>query len=235
MKQALANGGDGSVRIFEGSTLKELRTVALGDDADNIRYDVVSKILWVGYGSGALAGLSLNGDKLSDIPVGEHPESFELEHHGNRIFVNVPRKKQVTVVDRTTRKIVASIGTGPTFGNYPMAFDEVNGRIVVACRFPARLLVLDSATGKTVASLDTIGTADDLFYDAAMHRVYVLGGGGSVVTYSQSGANQYKEINRLETGWGGRTGLFIPELKELLVAIPNQGKQGASLRVFQVQ
>ena len=55
---------------------------------------------------------------------------------------------------------------------------------------------------------------------AAKHRIYVLGGGGFVVTYSQTDANKYPEISRLPTADGGRTGLFIPELKELLVAIP---------------
>jgi DNA-binding beta-propeller fold protein YncE len=192
-------------------------------------------MVWVGYGSGSMAGLNLDGDKVVDIAVGEHPESFELEHHGSKLFVNVPRKKEVAVVDRNTKKVVATFGTGLTLGNYPMAFDKANGRIFAGCRLPARLLVLDAGTGKTVASLDTVSGTDDLFFDAAMHRIYVLGGGGQIVTYSQSSPDQYTEVSRLSTGPGGRTGLFIPELKELLVAIPSKGSQDASLQIYQVQ
>ncbi len=95
--------------------------------------------------------------------------------------------------------------------------------------------MLDAGTGKEVASLDTVSGTDDLFYDAAMHRIYVLGGGGQIVTYSQSSPDQYAEVNRLSTGPGGRTGLFVPELKELLVAIPSKGNQDASLQIYQVQ
>jgi DNA-binding beta-propeller fold protein YncE len=231
----IANGGDGSVRIHDASSLKQLKSVELGDDADNIRYDPASKIVWVGYGSGSMAGLSLGGEKLIDIPIGEHPESFQLESHGSKLFVNVPRKKEVAVVDRRSKKVIATFGTGLALGNYPMAFDEADGRIFAGCRLPARLLVLDAQTGKTVASLDTVSGTDDLFYDAAMHRIYVVGGGGQIVTYSQSGPDQYAEVNRLTTDPGGRTGLFIPELKELLGAIPSKGSQDASLQIYQVQ
>ena len=147
----IANGGDGSVRIYDAGTLKPLKTISFGDDADNIRYDAAVKTIWVGYGRGAIAALDLDGNKLFDVPVGEPPESFALEHSGNRIFVNVPRAYQVAVIDRSARKVVATFGTGLTLGNFPMAFDETNSRIFVGCRLPARLLVLDSASGKTVA------------------------------------------------------------------------------------
>jgi len=231
----IANGGDGSVRIYDARTLKPLRTISLGDDADNIRYDAPTRTVWVGYGRGALAALDLDGNKLFDVAVGEHPESFALEHRGNRIYVNVPLAKQVAVVDRSARKVVATFGTGLTLGNFPMAFDEADSRIFVGCRLPARLLVLDSASGNTVASLDTVGTTDDLFYDAAKHRIYVLGGGGHIVTYTQSDANTYSEISRISTGPGGRTGLFIPEQSLLLVAIPRSDSKDAAVLVYQVQ
>jgi DNA-binding beta-propeller fold protein YncE len=231
----IANRGDGSVRIYEASTLKQIKIVSLGDNADNIRYDAASKTIWVGYGSGAVAALDFDGNKLFDIPVGAHPEAFALEKSGNKMFVNVPSKKEVAVIDRDTRKLIGSYETGLTAGNYPMALDEANGRLFVGCRVPARLLVLDAANGKAVAELDTVSVTDDLFYDAAKHRIYVLGEEGFVVTYNQANANTYSEISRIPTSTGGRTGLFIPELGKLLVAIPRKGSQDAFVQVYQVQ
>ncbi len=231
----IANGGDGSIRIYDAATLKPLKNISLGDDADNIRYDAARRIVWVGYGRGALAALDLDGNRLFDVAVSEHPESFALEHRGDRIFVNVPRAKQVAVVDRSARKVVATFGTGLTLENFPMAFDEADSRIFVGCRLPAKLLVLDSASGKTVASLDTVSTTDDLFYDAAKHRIYVLGGGGYIFTYTQSNADTYSEISRIATGPGGRTGLFIPEQGLLLVATPPNDSKDAAVLVYQVQ
>ena len=181
-----------------------------------------------------MAALDLDGNNLLDIPVGEHPEGFQLQHHGTKMFVNIPRKKQVAVLDRSAKKIITTFGTGDTTQNYPMAFDEANLRIFIGCRLPARLLVLDSSTGREVAALDTVSTTDDLFYDATKHRIYVLGGGGFVVIYDQSDANTYSENSRLATSPGARTGLFIPELSELLVAVPRKGNQDAFVAVYEV-
>lgn len=231
----IANGGDGSVRIYDGGTLQPLKRIELGDDADNIRYDAAQKTVWIGYGNGALAALDINGKKLFDIPIGGHPESFVLAEHGSRIFVNVPRNKQVAVVDRTTEKVVATYTTGTDLSNYPMAFDETGARLFLGCRQPARLLVLNAATGTPVADLDTVTNTDDLFYDATRRRVYVLGGGGYVVIYSQLSVDNYAELSRMPTAPGGRTGLFVPAWNELLVAVPHINTQNAALQIYKPQ
>ncbi len=49
-----ANGADGSLRVFDGSSFQLLKTISWGDDADNVRYDPREERIYVGYGSGAL-------------------------------------------------------------------------------------------------------------------------------------------------------------------------------------
>src|SRR5882724_8341173 len=51
----VANAGDGSVRLFEGSDYKTTGLIELGSDADNIRIDAAANRIFVGYGNGALA------------------------------------------------------------------------------------------------------------------------------------------------------------------------------------
>jgi hypothetical protein len=51
--------------------------------------------------------------------------------------------------------------------NYPMALDEAHHRLLIGCRRPARMLVIDTETGKQTASVEIVGDTDDLFYDAA--------------------------------------------------------------------
>jgi YVTN family beta-propeller protein len=48
----VANGKDGSVRIFDASSYAPLNTLNYGDDADNLRYDSGRKRIYVGYGGG---------------------------------------------------------------------------------------------------------------------------------------------------------------------------------------
>jgi hypothetical protein len=45
----------------------------------------------VGYGKGALRIVdTASGQTVGDIPLPGHPESFQLEQRGSRVFVNVP-------------------------------------------------------------------------------------------------------------------------------------------------
>jgi len=58
--------------------------------------------------------------------------------------------------------------------NFPMALDEPNHRLFIGCRKPARLIVLDTETGKSVTDLAASGDMDDLFYDAIRTQLYSL-------------------------------------------------------------
>ncbi len=62
-----------------------------GDDADNLRYDSDRKRIYVGHGSGALGEIDEQGNKVGEIKLDAHPESFQLEkdtpredHHRQR-------------------------------------------------------------------------------------------------------------------------------------------------------
>src|SRR5262249_20175161 len=50
----VANGGDGLLRMFEGVQYRALEPMHVGDDADNLRFDPESNLLYVAYGEGAL-------------------------------------------------------------------------------------------------------------------------------------------------------------------------------------
>src|SRR3984885_2127619 len=52
---AVANGGDGTVRLFRGADLVPAGKAEFGEDADNLRFDARTGLLVVGYGSGGLA------------------------------------------------------------------------------------------------------------------------------------------------------------------------------------
>ncbi|HEY2148655.1 MAG TPA: YncE family protein, partial [Pirellulales bacterium] len=187
---AVANDKDGSVRLFDGKTLAPLKTIELKDDADNVRYDPAVRRFWVGYGDGGLAAIDLtNGEVLADIKLEAHPESFQLEMKGPRIFVNVPHARHIAVIDRDKESIVAKWRVNEAEANFPMALDEADHRLFIGCRKPAMLLVLDTETGKTVAAVGIVGDTDDLFYDAANKRIYVSGGDGRVTVLDQSDAD----------------------------------------------
>ena len=232
----VSNGGAGTLDIYDGQSLRLINKVELKEDPDNIRYDPTTRRAYVGYGKGDGSALGVinaqKNTKAVDIELSGHPESFQLESKGKRIFVNVPTAGHVAVVDREKGAVVDTWPIREAKDNFPMALDETDHRLFVGTRSPAKLLVLDTDTGKTVSSLDSSGDADDIFYDAEAKRIYVSGGEGAVSVFEQTDPDDYKLIGKVDTAEGARTSLFVAQSGTLYVAVPHRGNQQAEVRAF---
>lgn len=227
----VASGGDGSCRLYDATTFKLVRSVDCKDDADNVRVDAEAKLVYVGYGSGGLAVVDPEkGTKVGDIALEAHPESFQLESKGRRIFVNVPKAGHVAVVDRDKRAVIATwkLSAG---ANFPMALDEAGRRLFVGCRQPAKLLVFDTESGKETAAVECSGDTDDVFFDASSKRIFVSCGGGFLDVFDASDAAP-KRIAKVPTAAGARTCLYVPDQQRLFLAVPHRDRQQAEIRVF---
>jgi len=227
----VANAGDGSVRIFRADNFEPAGRIDLGEDADNIRVDPASNQIFVGYGNGALAVIDpATASKTASISLKAHPESFQLARSAAQIFVNVPQKREIAVVDRTTAKQTASwpLKSG---GNFPMALDDESQHVMVAFRSPAGLGVFSARDGSAVANVESCGDADDVFADAKRHRVYMSCGSGSLDVFDTERA-AYRHVARIATVSGARTSLFVPELDRLFVAVRANGGAPAAIWIY---
>ncbi len=232
----VASAGDGTCRVLNGETFEQIETVALASDADNVRYDAAKKQIYVGYGSGALAVIDVTTNlHLGDIRLPAHPESFQLEKSGPRIYVNVPEAGGLFVVDRDRRSVVEKWSLGNARANFPMALDETDHRLFVACRRPAELLVYNTTAGKIVAQMPIVADCDDLFYDSIHKRIYASGGEGYLSVVDMNDPDHYTVTAKLPTAAGARTSLFVPELGRLYVAVPHRGSQAAELHVYEAR
>jgi hypothetical protein len=167
--------------------------------------------------------------------LGSHPESFQLEKNSARVYVNLPKSRKIAIVDREKHSIITSWRTGLSLANYPMALDQPDHRLFVVTRYPARLLVLDTASGKIVQTLSAVGDCDDLFFDAARKRIYAIGGEGAISVFAQQDPDHYSELARIPTVKGARTGFFAPELNRLFLGVRKQGTATAAIEVFEAQ
>ena len=232
----VANDKGGICRIYDGKSFQAVGELSFEDDADNVRYDQAMKKIYVGFGSGGIAVVNaLDGKQVGSIKLSAHPEAFQLEKNGSRIFVNVPNSRHVAVIDRDKREVVARWKTDLTFGNFPMALDESNHRLFVGCRLPSRLVVLNTDSGDVVAKIDISGDSDDVFYDSKRHRIYAICGAGKIDIIEQTDPKTYKALTKVDTASGARTGLFVPERDTLFVAVPNRSSQQTEIRSYQVE
>ena len=232
----VTNGGDGSCKVFDANSLGLLDTVKFAADADNIRYEPHTKQVYVGYGAGALGTFDAKtGKHLWDVRLAGHPESFQLEATGPRIFVNVRPANHVAVIDRNKRGVTAIWPLKDGKENFPMALDEANHRLFIGCRNPAKIIIYDTVAGQTIGRIDIAGDIDDVFYDSKAKRLYASCGEGFIYDFQQIDPDHYAVMAKIPTAKGARTSLFVPRQGRLYLAVPHRGDQPAEVRVYAVQ
>ena len=235
---------DGKLFIFDGTSYNLISSIDLGGDTDNVRYDPAAKRVYVGHGDGPDAGIAAvdprtNQRLKEDYKLGAHPESFQLEASGHRIFVNLPDLKRIDVIDRKAGSI--SIWPMTKYqDNFPMALDESDHRLFVGTKTPARLVVLDTNTGQVTAALPSVADTDDLWYDAEYHRIYMPGGQGYISVFDQIGPDRYKLIEKVPSSLGARTAGYTAKIgkkggRRFFLGVPARSGRDAELWIYQAQ
>lgn len=230
----VAEGRGKRVDVLDARTLAPLRQIHGLPDADDVRYDAASRTVLVAYGEGALHLIDADtGRSAGDIRLPGHPEAFEPE--GRRVFVNVPDARQIAIVDRAKRKVVSSWKVPDARENFPMTLDAKDRRLFVGTRVPPEMLVYNIDSGKVVARAPIGRDADDMFFDAARRRVYVICGEGRVDVFRQETSDRYANEGVVRTAPQARTGLFVPQQRTLYVAAPAAGGLTARVLVYRVR
>ena len=106
-KLFVSNGADGKVNVFNATSYKWIDSINFYNDADNIRYDNVSKLIYVGFGGGGIGIINATDNKLlKEIKLPSHPESFQIEKNedvnNNKSSGNKLGKKFMLIHQRTT-------------------------------------------------------------------------------------------------------------------------------------
>ncbi len=238
--------GDNTVVAINGANYEVSKTVELtgGKGAqkrtpDNAAYDPVKHLYYAAIvtGSGNTDGSieivdTKNAKLLGSIPMdGSDPGGLSIEPSGKRLYVAmgdvVRGESHLRVVDLEKRAVAATWDI--TSGQAPHAsgLDAVHHRLFVGSRVkgghryePGRLVVMDTETGKVVQALDSVGGADEVQFDAPSKRIYFVGTTGTLAVFKQVDPDHYQLLGKVPTGAIAKTGLWVPELKRMFIAVP---------------
>jgi len=221
--------------FYDAASYALVKTLDFGAnaDTDNMRYDPVSRRIYVGYGDGARGALAVVDavamERLEEFKLGSHPESFQLERDGSRIFVNLPDQESIGVIDQKTGAVTKWKIPGHT-NAHALALDEAGHRLFAASLQPGRLTVLDTQSGRVVATLPCILGVDDLWFDPTRKRIYAPGA-GAIDVFQQVDPDQYATLARVQVGVGaGSTSFHLKTRTQdsLFMSWPNMLPQGGS-------
>jgi DNA-binding beta-propeller fold protein YncE len=236
----VTDGGDGSVKVYDGEKYQEVARVALSKDADSIGYDISRKYLYVDNG-GSDAGQhystltaldTATNAKLADMRIeSDTIEAVALDNYRPHIYLNDKSGNRVVVLDRLKNKIIEKWPLTLGHQNVAMALDEQRQRLFVGCR-SGQIVVLDSNTGKELQALTIHDGVDDLIYDSLSRRIYASTD-GFVDVFQQTNLDHYEPLGSVSTGAKARTARLVPEINRLFVAVPQTQSTSAHISVLE--
>jgi DNA-binding beta-propeller fold protein YncE len=245
MNEVWVDLGDNTLVAIDASTFEVTKTVELTGgkgaakrDPDNGAYDYARGLYYSGVGTAGLMDgtveiVDTRAAKLvGSIPMhGSDPSAFVLDAAGNRLYVGmgdvVNGESVCKVIDTEQRKVIAEwpITGGPQ--PHVAALDLPHHRLFIGSRLqgghqgePGKLVVMNSDNGKVIQLLDSVGGADEIYFDAPTKRIYFSGSTGAVAVFKQDDADHYELLGKVPTGAEAKTGMWIPELKRYYSAVP---------------
>lgn len=240
----VTDGDQGMLKILRGTDYAEVEHVDGLAGADSGRIDAAAHVLYVVTGGkdvpldySFLVAIDLKTNKkIGELRIeSTHVEALALESSSSRMFVNLTDKHAVAVVDRKAMKEIARWPIGSQADNSPMAYDEAHRRLLIVCRKPGTLLVMDSDSGKVITQIPAAERSDDIAFDAASGRIYVPGGEGYTSVFQQRSPDQYELLAKVTTEPGAKTCLLVPSLARFFVAVsPGETKAMAKVLTFRV-
>jgi DNA-binding beta-propeller fold protein YncE len=255
----VSDRSDGTCKVLSGETYELVKAIKLIVGPDNAAYDPSSQYMYIATG-GRHAGLpytliaivdTATSNHLGDIRVeGANVQAMAFEPAGSKMYAELADKNQVVVIDRQKRAVLTSWPTTPECqGPYAMALDSAHRRLFLGCRMyasqaqwwqPGKMVVFDVDSGRTVATLDAGGGADEMFFDSASQRIYLQGYEGIADVWREIDADHYESIGRVQGGVHGKTSLLVPELKRYYVAVSEhqdvvRGIQGGKIEAGYIE
>ena len=241
----VTDSGRGMSKLLDASTYAVKGVVTLVPGADSIGYDPKENVAYVVTGgkdvdmaTSELAAVDPDtGKKLRAITLQDnHVEAMALETSGNRLFINLTQTNKLAVIDRSSMKIIALWPVRAAEQNAMVAMDEPHHRLFVGCRKPGLVVVMNSDTGAVTNSAPSPLRSDQILFDQTANRLYSPGGEGNVAVYDTSDPDHLKTIAKVPSAPGAKTGILVPERKELILAAsPGDTKAIAKVLTFSVQ
>ncbi|MBS7565710.1 WD40 repeat domain-containing protein [Mucilaginibacter sp. SMC90] len=228
----VATGKDGKVSAVDSHNFQTVKTYTFREKCNNLRYDAQTHQLFVGVGDtfGAIGIIDLRQQTIiGQIPLAGFPKQFELT--AQCIYVNVPGKGMVQVIDRKTSKIIAKWKVSPLNDNVPMVLDREHQLLYIGCA-GGRLVVYDVSSEKQAGSISIHKDVDGIYLDPKRQQLYVSCGEGFIDIIGVD-KQRLASIGQLTTRVGAGTSLFIPQINRYVLAEPQTSDQPAAIRIYQ--
>ncbi|HTB62078.1 MAG TPA: hypothetical protein VK737_00705 [Opitutales bacterium] len=222
----ITDGRGNKVSIFDLKTQKVTKTVDTGNNPDWVMFEASTNEVYVCNGSSKTitAFDAVSGNVTATIDIGGgRPETAMVDPKAGRLFDNLEDKFSMAVIDLKTHKMVENWPAVAGKGASGLAIDLEHHKLFLACADDAApatdiLAMMDSATGKVVATLPCAKGVDSSAFDPATQYAFAPGGGSGTITIAKEDGDKLTLVQTLTTATGAKTMAIDPTTHKIYVA-----------------
>ncbi len=210
-----SNGKEDKCSVVDLESLKMISKFETDEGPDAIVYAPRHRAIFIFNHQGQTATVTdaATLDPHVRIPLGGNPEFGVADSAAGRVYVNIEDKSEVAVIDTAElaqRGVVARWPLAPGEEPTGIALDAVHHRLFVACH-NKMMVMLDTETGKVVASVPIGAGTDGAAFDDATQLAFASCGDGTTTIAKEEAPDKLTVVQTLKTERGARTMALDPK------------------------
>ena len=216
-----SNGREAKVSIFDLKTLETLSKVDTGQNPDGILYDPGQQEVYTFNGRGQSATVfdAKTGKVVATVPLSGKPEAGAADPDTGRVFNNLEDKNTIAVIDTKTHLVTTTWSIAPGGEAAGMAIDVAHHRLFIGCHTPPLMEMIDTASGKVVASVPIGSGTDASSFDPGTQLSFASCGDGTVTIAHEDAPDKLKVVQTLKTQSGARTMTLDTKTHKIYLAV----------------
>ena len=207
-----SNGRENKASIVDLKTLATLSKVDTGQNPDGMLYEPSQQEAYLFNGrSQSATVIDVKAAKVvATVPLGGKPEFAQADVAAGRVYNNLEDKSEVVAIDIKKHEVVNRWPIAPGEGASGMAIDLAHHRLFLGCGNKL-MVMLDSATGKVVASVPIDQGVDANAFDPGTQLAFASCGAGTVTIAHEDTPDKLTVVQTLKTERGAKTMALDPK------------------------
>jgi len=224
-KYFVTTGREHKLVVLDRQSLEKKTEIPMAGEGDALTLNPKDGCLYVGEDDGTSVWVvNAASEKLvATIKIPEKPEGVEYDPAADLIYQTFCNDNAIGVIDPATNTISHTWPTAPAAKPHGLALDSARHRLFSAGN--GKLAVIDTQTGKLIATVDIAKGVDAIAFDPDLSRIYCASRNGvlSVVEETPEGAKLLADV---ESNKGAHTLAIDPKTHAVWTCYAETGRNG---------
>ncbi len=217
----ITDGRDNSVVAFDLTSFATIKVIPVTPKGpDGIMFDPFSKRVFAFCGRGNAASVIDVNDlkEIGTVDLGGGPE-FAVPDGKGLIYNNLEDKNSLNVIDAVAMKVIRNYPLAPCGGPTGLTYDAKHQLVFTGCRENKGMSVVDTKTGKVVATLPIGAGVDAVAYDPSTNLVFCSNGDSTTTIIKQKSEKDYAVVQTLYTKVRAKTMALDKETHKIYLSV----------------